>query len=188
LVHLLRTLTLGIVLLVSSSPLVACSSGGGDQQAATTPTTQGTATTAEQTTTDTGPQPITPSEEAWVADMTKLAAQMNKVFHGTEIYTNAAMARVAKVYSTCLISLRRAGDPGRFGPAARVAQRACKKLNSAGKMMAKAVAIQSAGIQTQAEADKYNDLVSRGIKAQGPAISKLELAKARAQVIREELG
>jgi hypothetical protein len=182
--HSLRIVTLGTaVLLVWSLPLLGCSSSGDPQTA--TPTLAPAAT--EQTTTDTGPQPITPSEEAWVAEMTQLVAQMSKAVHGTKIYTNAAMVRLAKVYSTCLPALRRAGDPGRFGPAARIAQRACKKLNSAGSMMAKGVAL-SAGIQSQADADKVNDLVKRGIDAQFSAISELELAKARAQVIGQELG
>lgn len=189
LVHLLRIATLGTAfLLVASFPLVACS-GGGDQEAAATAktTTQAEATT-EQTTTETGPPPITPSEERWVGEMTRLAARMNRVFSGTKVFTNVAMVKVAKAYSACLPSLRRAGDPGRFRPAAHIAQRACEKLNRAGSMMKEAVAIQSAGIDSQTEADKYNALVNRALEAQGNGVNEFERAKVRAQGIGQELG
>jgi hypothetical protein len=182
LVHLLRTAALGASTLIAL-PILGCSRSG-DQEAATT--TQ--APTTEQTTTDTGPQPITADEEMWVGEMTKLAARMKHAVLGTKVLTNSAMVKNAKAYSTCLPSLRRAGDPGRFGPAANIAERACMKLNSAGNMMKKAVAIESAGIETHTEADKYNDLVGRSIDAQANAISVFERAKLRAQEIGQQLG
>jgi hypothetical protein len=183
LVHLLRTAALGASVLIAL-PILGCSSSG-DQQAAT-PGLE--SSTTEQTTTDTGPQPITAAEEMWVGEMTNLAARMKHALLGTKVLTNSAMIKNAKAYSTCLPSLRQAGDPGRFGPAANIAKRACMKLNSAGNMMKKAAAIDSAGIESQTEADKYNDLVTRSIDAQANAISVFERAKLRAQEIGQQLG
>jgi hypothetical protein len=120
--------------------------------------------------------------------MNQLRAEFTRSFHRTKVYTNTAMRKLAETYSTCLRSLEQAGDPGRFGPAAKTAERACKKVESAGRLMEKAVAIEDAGIFSQAQADKYSDLVGRAVEAQGNAVNSFEQAKARATSIRLELN
>jgi hypothetical protein len=180
---------------VAAFLIVACS--GDDDQAA--PTEEGTTeqnlteqttdeATTEETTTEAGPPPIIASEQAWLQEMNQLRAQFTRSFRRTKVYTNTAMTNLAEEYSTCLRSLQQAGDPGRFGPAAKTAERACKKVESAGRLMEKAVAIEDAGIFSQAQADKYSDLVGRAVEAQGNALNTFEQAKARAASIRLELN
>jgi hypothetical protein len=193
--HSLRRLVPATVLLLAAVFVVACS--GDDDVAVATDegTTEQSQTeqitaeaTTEGTTTEEGPPPITASEQRWLQEVNQLRAEFTRSFRRTKVYTNTAMTRLAEAYSTCLRSLRQAGDPGRFGPAARIAERACKKVESAGRLMEKAVAIEDAGIYSQAQADKYSALVSRALEAQGNAINAFERAKARAASIRLELN
>jgi hypothetical protein len=192
LLHSLRTLALRTAILVVAFFMVTACSGNDDQAA---PTAEGTTEqttsepgTTEDTTTEEGPPPITASEQRWMQEMNQLRTEFTRSFRRTRVYTNAAMTRLAKTYSTCLRSLRRAGDPGRFGPAARIAERACEKVERAGSLMEEAVAIESAGITSQAEADKYSALVGKALEAQGNAINVFERAKAQAASIQLELS
>jgi hypothetical protein len=143
--------------------------------------------TTEQTTTETGPLPITASEQRWTREMNELRRQMTRGFHQTRVYTNSTMTKLAKTYSTCLRSLGHAGDPGRFRPAARIAERACQQLERAASRMEEAVRIDSAGIDSQAEADRYNALVQRALEGQGNAVNAFPQASARARTIEQEL-
>lgn len=183
-------------LLPASFLTVACS-GDGEQgapatvEATTAPdgTTEPATTeaTTEETTTETGPLPITASEQRWTREMNEVRREMTRGFHQTRVYTNSTMAKLAKTYSTCLRSLSRAGDPGRFRPAARIAERACRQLERAGSRMEEAVRIDSAGIDSQAEADRYNSLVQRALEGQGNAVNAFAQASARARTIEQEL-
>lgn len=181
------------LLLVGSFGAAAC--GGDDDEGAEPPAEATTApsgtteeTTTEATTTEEGPPPITASEERWVREMNEVRREMTRGFHQTRVYTASTMARLAKTYSTCLRSLDRAGDPGRFQPAARVAERACKQFEQAGSMMERALAIEDAGIYSQADADRYNKFVERGIEGQGNAVNTFIQASTKARTIQEELS
>jgi hypothetical protein len=193
----LRTLALGTALLVGASAGLACAS---DDEGTAAPTLQVTTvpdTTIEQTTieattevttTEEGPPPIRAFERRWVREMNDIRRRMTRGFNQTRVYTNAVMTRLARTYSTCLSSLRRAGRPGRFRSAARIAERACTRVERAGQMMAAAVAIDSAGITSQAQADRYNLLVDRAFEAQGNAVNDFAQASARARTIELELA
>jgi hypothetical protein len=184
------------VLLAGLSFATACGGGGDDQPAAVEETTapDGTseqttteAATTEYTTTE-GPPPITAAEERWAREMNQLRRQITGTFHRTRVYTSSVMARIAKKYATCLRALARAGDPGRFQPAARFAERACTRAERAASLLKQALAIEAAGITSQAEADRYNAAVERALEAQGNAVNDFAQAASRAQTIRLELG
>jgi hypothetical protein len=186
---------LATAVLLAAFFVVACSGDDDDAVATDEGTTEQSLTeettpeaTTEETTTEEGPPPITASEQRWLQEMNQLRAQLTRSFQRTRVFTRSAMTRLAEAYSTCMRSLRQAGDPGRFGPAALSAERACKKLESAGRLMEKALALEDAGIYSQAAADKYNALVERALETQGKAISAFGLAKARAAIIRQELN
>jgi hypothetical protein len=197
--HLLRSLqifALGAALLLAGSFAgAACSGDEGEEAAQTEATTAPDGTseqatteaTTEETTTEEGPPPITAAEQRWTREMNQLRREMTGGFHRTRVYTNAVMAKLAKTYSRCLRSLRRAGEPGRFEPAARIAERACKRAERAGSLLEEALAIE-AGISSQAEADRYNAAVERALEAQGNAVNDFAQASARARTIEQELA
>jgi hypothetical protein len=172
------------VIAVSIALLSACGGNGDANEAGTTDKAETGTTT---TTTETGPPPITAAEEQWVQDIERLADRLTRASDRVRVYTNAAMSRLAKTYSTCLPSLRRAGDPGRLQPAARVAREACKKFQRSASAFREAVAIDEAGVYSQEQADKYNTLIDRAIETQGNAINTLEQVRARAEQISASL-
>ena len=53
--------------------------------------------------------------------------------------------------------------------------------------MDEAVQIESAGIDSQAEADRYTALVQRALEGQGNAVNAFAQASARARTIEQEL-
>lgn len=197
--HLLRSLQIFVLgaafLLAGSFVAAACSGDEGEGAAQTDATTAPddtseqttTEATTEETTTEEGPPPITAAERRWTREMNQLRREMTGGFHRTRVYTNAVMARLAKTYSRCLRSLRRAGEPGRFEPAARIAERACKRTENAGSLLEEALAIEAAGIFSQADADRYNAAVERALEAQGNAVNDFAQASASARTIEQEL-
>lgn len=54
-------------------------------------------------------------------------------------------------------------------------------------MMERALAIEAAGIYSQADADRYNMFVQRGLDGQGTAVNTFIQASTRARTIQEEL-
>ena len=184
------------ILLAASVGAVACS---GDDDPEATPTAEETTAsdgtteqttseaTTEETTTEAGPPPITASEQRWTREMNQIRRQMTRGLTQTRVYTNSVMTKLAKTYSTCVRSLRRAGDPGRFAPAARIAERACKRADRAGSLMEQALALEAAGILSQADADRYSSWIEGAIEAQGNAVNDFAQASVRARTIQEEL-
>jgi hypothetical protein len=175
-----------VFVVVAMSIALSSACGGNGNEAEATDTTE-TGTTTTTTTTETGPPPITAAEEQWVQDFERLADRLTRASDRVRVYTNAAMSRLAETYSTCLPSLRQAGDPGRLQPAARVAREACKKFQRSASAFREAVAIDEAGVYSQEQADKYNALTDRAIETQGNAINTLEQARARAEQISAAL-
>jgi hypothetical protein len=172
--------------------LSGCAGGTGEQAAESEATTNPAETsTAADTgdigaTTETGPPPITADEKQWAEEIERVAKLMNREIGRVHVYTGAAMTRLAKTFSTCLRSLKRAGEPGRMQPAARMARRACEKFQKSADAMRKAMAME-AGIDSQAEADQFSALLDIAIEAQGNGTNVLEEARLRAVQIRESL-
>lgn len=184
-----------MVAALSLAVLSACAGNGTAEQAAEAETTAdtgetGTTTDAVETdaTTETGPPPITAGEERWAQELEKLANRMSRPTDRARLtYTDALIARLAKVYATCLPTLKRAGSPGRLEPAARTALRACMRFEQSANRMSIAVALQAAGIDSQEKADRYSALVSQSIEAQGNGSNAMERARMRAEEISSSL-
>lgn len=176
-----------IVLTFGLALLNACGGDGNNGQAVQTSGTGETGATTTTTTTETGPPPITAAEERWVQEIDRVAKTMTRATERVRVFTNAAMSRLAKTYSTCSSSLKGIGPPGRVEPAARLAREGCKKIERSAQALKQAVAIDEAGISSQEQADKYNALIDQAIEGQGNAINALVRARARAEQIANSL-
>ena len=177
--HLLRAFVAALSLAVLS----ACAGNSTAEQATEAETTD---TVAAEVTTDTGPPPITADEKRWVQQLERLANRM-EVGLEVKVITDAVKIRFVKTYSTCLRSLKRAGRPGRLEPAARLARRACMIFQRSANLMKETIAMETAGINSEEEADRFVALSDRAFEAHGNGINAMELARSRAQQISSSL-
>ena len=167
--------------------LSACAGSGTAEQATEAGTTEaGTTDTVAEVTTDTGPPPITADEKRWVQQLERLANRM-EVGLEVKVITDAVKTRFIKTYSTCLRSLKRAGHPGRLEPAARLARQACMIFQRSANLMRETIAMETAGLTSEAEADRFVALSDRAFEAQGNGINAMERARIRAEEISSSL-
>ena len=179
--HLFRAF---VVAALSLAVLSACAGNGSAEQATEAGTTDAV---AAEVTTDTGPPPITADEKRWVQQLERLANRMEGGLSEVKVITDAVKIRFVKTYSTCLRSLKRAGDPGRLEPAARLARRACLIFQRSANLMRETIAMETAGLNSEEEADRFVALSDRAFEAQGNGINAMELARSRAQQISSSL-
>ena len=124
-----------LALLVVAVVLPGCS-GNGDPAGSPDPATSATdagATTDTAGETETGPEPVTPGERRWARAVTRYIDRAERtIFHeGPRTITRASMRAEIALFDRCATTLRRAGDPGRYAPARRRVQRACRTLRRA---------------------------------------------------------
>lgn len=125
--------------LVASLALVAfvvssCGGGGGNgTEAAATAT--GPAETDAAVATDAGREPITAAEERWLKLVTRYNERFEREYLRGGTVTHGSMRREARLFRDCRAMLRRAGDLGRLGPAAKRVRRACDRLEKAAGLL-----------------------------------------------------
>lgn len=173
---------------VATVALAACGSG---DKAESVAEPRATSTQAEpQTTTEAGPEPITAAEKRWLARLGRYSNRLQRDFELGGVVTHASMQRSAKLYADCSTTLRQAGDPGRFEPAARMARRACERLAKAARLLEQAIAATDAGGSVVAgtpEEEQFNRSFNGAIEASGNAHYDLQRALDRAREIERSI-
>ena len=169
---------------LSALALAAC---GGSERAAEAPTTTQTKV-APATTTEAAPEPepITAAEQRWLAQVENYSGRVDDEITRSGAITQATMRRAAHLYLGCGQALERAGEPGRFEPAARFAERACERLEKAGKLLEQAARSSGPGgfvFAGTAEANQFNRAVSGAFEAAGNGQYDLQRALGRADEI-----
>lgn len=174
---------------VSALALSAC---GGSERAAEQPTTERKKDTAPATTEAApAPEPITAAEEQWLARVEAYSGRVDDEITRSGAITQAAMRRAARLYLGCGRALERAGEPGRFEPAAQFVDRACERLEKAGKLLEQAARSSGPGgfvFAGTAEANKFNRAVSGAFEAAGNGQYDLQRALGRAEEIERGFG
>jgi hypothetical protein len=167
--------------IVVTVALAACGSGNekpvADQSTATS--TQPTS----PTTTEALPEPITPAEKRWMARLERYSNRVQRDIELGGAVTHASMGRSAKLYAGCSRTLRWTGNPGRFEPAAKLAQRACDRLKKAADLLQQAIASSDAGgsvVSGTPEEQQFNRALSGAFEASGNAQYDLQRALERA--------
>jgi hypothetical protein len=109
------------------------------------PTTAKQATTDVTTTSEPEPQPITAAEQRWLRQIERFGRRLDDEVGRGGVVTHSTMRREARVFLGCARVLDRAGDPGRFEPASRYAERACEGLKKAARFLEQAIASSETG-------------------------------------------
>jgi hypothetical protein len=190
-----RSVGLTLAAGVTVALLTACSGGGeeapttADPSPLTTTETTPESTTTEPTTTE--PLPLTSEERAWARQANNYADRLEKDWNREVTITHAVMRHWASLFAKCKTTLREAGDPGRYAPAARVVRRACAKLAKARAQIAIAMGASDSGgavIAGTAEEDQFNRALDRFFELAGNALNDLNTAREKAAAITAEYG
>jgi hypothetical protein len=181
-VRLVATFSVGAALLIGAS---GCA-GGGSQAS----NTEGQATEAsEETTTEAGPKPITPAEKRWYRALNRYANRFHQqAFRGGAV-THLSMQRDSHLARGCRKQLVRRAHPGRFHPAAKLAKRACRRLDKAARLLAKAIAVSGPGgtVEAGTAEEQFSLAFDGASEAMGNADYDLQLAQDKAREIAVEL-
>ena len=170
--------------------LSACGSGSEPNEKSAPPTTT-KQETAAVTTVEAEPEPITAAENRWLAQLEAYSERVDDEITRSGAITQATMRRAARLYLGCEQALERASEPGRFGPAARFAERACERLQKAGKLLEKAASSSGPGgfvFAGTAEAKKFDRAVSGAFEAAGNGQYHLQRAIGSAEEIERSFG
>ena len=177
-----------VAAMVVTVVLAAC--GSGDKPKPVAEQSPATSAQAPPTTTEAGPEPITAAEKRWLARLGRYSDRLQRDLESGGVVTHASMQRSAKLYASCSSALRRAGNPGRFGPAARMARRACERLKKAADLLGQAIAATDAGgtvVAGTPEEQQFNRSFNGAIEASGNAHYDLRRALERAQEIERSI-
>ena len=137
-----------------------------------------------------GPPPATEAERRWLDTLARYKRGYERATHRSLTLTQATMADLGDLYGGCADMLREAGDPGRYAPAARIAERACRRLARAERMLATAASVADAGgaieVGTPEEAI-HERAIGGSFEAAGNGGNDLRLALQRARGIEREI-
>jgi len=185
------------ILVASSAAALTLVAGGcgGSSEESRSETTRPATTThpadEDVTTTEPVPEPITAGETRWLEEVESYSERLERdVMRGGAI-THARMRRSAKLYAGCRPMLRKAGDPGRFEPARRIAQRGCDRLEKADRLLGKAIAASGPGgsvVADTPEAAQFDRALNGAYEATGNAQYDLQEAIGRAEEIKRTFG
>jgi hypothetical protein len=163
--------------------LVACGPGSERNEGAT-PSTTAKQETTDATTTESEPEPepITAAEQRWLEHIERYGRRLDDEIALGGAITHSTMRREARLYLECGRTLDRAGDPGRFEPASRFAERACKRLKKAAKFLEVAIASSERGglVYAGSPDEKRFDHAFRGA-AEAAANGQYDLQRALGQ-------
>ena len=173
---------------ISALALSACS---GSEDATAPPTTTKQEPSDVPTTTEAEPEPITAAEERWVEQVKRYSKRLEDETARTGTITHAVMRRSARLYLECGQMLNRAGDPGRFEPANRFAERGCERLKNAAGDLEQAIASSDRGgvvIAGTVDAKRFDRAFNRATEASGNGMYDLQRAVGRAEEIERSFG
>lgn len=176
---------------VTIALLTACS--GGEEATPTSADRAPSTTTAPTTTTTTTePPPLTAEEQAWWRQINRYAARLEKDWFREEVaITHAVMRHWSSLFGRCKTTLQEAGDPGRYGPAARVVRRACAKLTKAKAHLATAVGASDPGgavIAGTPEEAQFNRALDRLTALAANALNDFNTVQEKVATITAEYG
>jgi hypothetical protein len=170
--------------------LSACGSESDRSEEGAPPTTTKQETT-DVTTTEAEPEPITAAEERWREQIERYSERIEDEIALGGAITHSTMRREARLYLECERVLTRAGDPGRFQPASRFAERACERLKKAAKFLDQAIASSERGGVVYAgspEEERFDHAFKGAVEAAGNAQYELQRALGRAEEIERSIG
>jgi hypothetical protein len=184
--RLLRGLAAATAL--SALALSAC---GGSEDATAPPTTAKQKSSDVPTTTEAEPEPITAAEERWLEQIERYSERLEDETTRSGTITHATMRRSARLYLECGRMLSRAGDPGRFEPAARFAERGCERLKNAAGYLEQAIASSERGgfvIAGTKDEKRFDRALTGATEASGNGQYDLQRAVGRAEEIERGFG
>lgn len=172
--------------------LAACGSGSEPTDEGAPPTTA-TQKTIDATTTDSEPEPepITVAEQRWLEHIERYGQRLDDEIAMGGVVTHSTMRREARLYLGCARMLDRAGDPGRFGPASRFAERACERLKKAARFLAQAIASSERGGFVYAgspDEERFNHALQAATEAAANGRYELQRAVGQAEEIERIVG
>jgi hypothetical protein len=170
--------------------LSACGSKSERSEESAQPTTTKQETTAT-TTAAAEPEPITAAEERWRKQIERYGQRLEDEMAVGGAITHSTMRRQARLYLECERVLSRAGDPGRFEPASRFAERACERLKKAAKFLDQAIASSERGGFVYAgspEEEQFDHAFKGAVEAAGNGQYELQRALGRAEEIERSIG
>ena len=183
-----RRLTTIALAAALAATLAGCGgSGENEERAALTTTAASEPTTTEE---EEVTPPVTEAERAWLAAVKRYQARLQRETHRNITITQASMQRRAKLYDGCARMLGKAGDPGRFQPAATLAGRACKRLGRAADALGKAMGASDASgavLSGSPEQKIFERSLDAAFEAAGNADYDLQLAEERATSIERKI-
>lgn len=168
-----------------------CGSSDESRSESTPPTTTAQAADEDVTTTEPLPEPITARETGWLDEVESYSERLEREVRRGGAITHASMRRSAKLYAGCRPMLSKAGDPGRFEPARRIAQRGCDRLEKAARLLGKAIAASGPGgsvVVDTPEAAQFDRALNGAYEATGNAQYDLQEAIGRAEEIERTFG
>lgn len=172
--------------------LAACGSGSERSEAGAPPTTAKQETTDATTTeSEPEPEPITAAEKRWLAHVERYGQRLDDEIARGGAVTHSTMRREARLYLGCARALDRAGDPGRFEPASRLAKRACDRLRKAARFLEQAIASSEPGGFVYAgspDEDRFNHAFQAALEAASNGQYELQRALGRAEEIERTVA
>lgn len=172
--------------------LAACGSGSERSEPGAQPTTAKQETT-DATTTDSEPEPepITAAEQRWLERIERYSQRLDDEIARGGVVTHSTMRREARLYLGCARVLNRAGDPGRFEPASKLAERACDRLKNAARFLGQAIASSERGGFVYAgspDEDRFNHALQAALEAAGNGQYDLQRALGQAEEIERTVA
>jgi len=170
--------------------LPACGSDGEPARPSAASATSAQETPAA-TTTEPQPEPITGSEERWRKQIESYSESLDREIATGGAITHATMGREARLYLQCAAALERAGDPGRFEPALRFAERACDRLERAAGLLERAIASSERGGFVYAgtpEEKRFERAIAGAAEAAGNGQYDLQRALGQMDEIERNFG
>jgi hypothetical protein len=178
----------GVLICMSAALGLAACSGGEETTQTSAPTTAETSTSP----TTTEEPPLSSEEQAWWKAMNRYEKRLRKEWERSGVtITQAVMKRWADLFGECKKTARQAGDPGRYAPAARLVDRACKQLDNARRQIAIAIESSDAGGAVEAgspEEERFNRALDKTFELVGNALNNLNTARTQANIVEAEFG
>ena len=172
--------------------LAACGSGSDRSEEGAPPTTAKQETTVATTTdSEPEPEPITATEQRWLAHIERYGRRLDDEIALGGAVTHSTMRREARLYLGCARMLDRAGDPGRFEPARRLAERACERLKKAARFLDQAIASSEPGGFVYAgspDEDRFNHALQSATEAAANGQYDLQRALGQAEEIERTVA
>lgn len=180
-----------LILVAAALGLGACS---GEEEATPTSGAPTTAETSEGSISPTTTQepPLSAEELAWWRAVSRYEKRLRKEWQRSGVtLTQSVMRRWAALFGECRKAVKQAGDPGRYAPAARPVDRACRQLAKAKDQLAVMIASTDAGgavIAGSAEQAQFDRALNKTIELAGNALNDFAVAGTQANIVEAKFG